>query len=97
MQALLILRQRVAGHLVDELLQAALPLLDELLLEDALIGAEGQLATPALAWQRRHDDLRVALQLISKPLKVGVATADDRLFQLEDGQIALIRSENEEK
>lgn len=87
----------MSGHLVDELLEALATVLDEVLLEEALVAAERQLPSPGLAGQRGHDDLRVALQLRSQPLEVAVAPADDRLLQLEDGQVALCKCNKKKK
>lgn len=60
----LILGQGVTCNSVDELLQAKSPLLDEGLLEDALITSEGQLSLQGLAWQRWYYNLTVSFQLI---------------------------------
>lgn len=48
-QAALVLRQRMSGYLVDERLQPLAPLLDETLVKDALIAAEGHLSFPGLS------------------------------------------------
>lgn len=89
MQTLLVLRQRMTGHLVDELLQALLAVLDEVLLENAVVTSERQLSFPALARQRRHDDLTVALQLVTQPLEVAIPSTNARVLKFEDWQIGL--------
>lgn len=58
MQASLILGQRMAGYFIDETLQALAPILDEVLIEDAVVAAERHLALPCFAWQRRNNNLR---------------------------------------
>lgn len=44
--------------LVDELLEGLPPSLDEFLLENAVVVAEGQLSLQGFAGQRRNDDLK---------------------------------------
>lgn len=56
-QATLVLRQRMSSYLVDERLQALSSLLNEVLIEESFISAEGHLSFPGLAWQRRHHNL----------------------------------------
>ena len=54
------------GHLVQELLQAKSPLLDELRLEDAVVVVEeGELLGEGLPGDGRHHDLHCAGQLVS--------------------------------
>ena len=65
MQTLLVLRQRMTGHLVYKQFQALLAILDKVLLENAIVAPERQLPFPAFARQRRHDDLAVALQFVA--------------------------------
>ena len=61
----------MAGYLVEEFLQAKSPLLDELRLEDSVVGAdEGKLLGESLAWQGGHHDLHRPGQFISQPLKI---------------------------
>ena len=65
------LNKRMSRHLVEELLQAQSPLLDELRLEDAVVaGDEGKLLGERLAWQGGHHDLNRPGQFISQPLKI---------------------------
>ena len=57
------------SHLVQELLQAKSPLLDELRLKDAVVVVkEGQLLGEGLAGDGRHHDLDCAGQLVPEPL-----------------------------
>ena len=57
------------GHLVQELLQAKSPLLDELRLEDAVVVVEeGKLLGEGLAGEGGHHDLDCPGQFISQPL-----------------------------
>ena len=49
--------ERRHDSLVDEDLEGRTPLLNETLLVDSVIGAEGQLPLQSLARQRRHHDL----------------------------------------
>ncbi|GMT27241.1 hypothetical protein PFISCL1PPCAC_18538, partial [Pristionchus fissidentatus] len=86
-QRALVLSERVAGDLVDELLQILPSVLDELLLEDAVVRAEWQLALQRLAGKRRHHDLAVSLQLSPQPLEVAVSPPHARLLLLEHRQI----------
>lgn len=58
-KATLILRQRMAGDLVDETLQPVPAVLDEVLIEEAVVAAERHLAFPRFAGQRRYDNLWV--------------------------------------
>lgn len=59
-----VLGERVAGDLVDELLQADSPLLDEGFLKEAFVLTERQLPLQGFARQRRYYNLAVSLQLI---------------------------------
>ena len=57
------------SHLVQELLQAKSPLLNELRLEDAVVGGEeGKLLGEGLAREGGHHDLDCPGQFISQPL-----------------------------
>lgn len=58
MQASLVLGQRMAGYLINETLQTLAPILDEVLVEDAVVAAERHLALPCFAWQCRNNNLR---------------------------------------
>lgn len=58
-KATLILRQRMAGDLVDETLQPVPAVLDEVLIEEAVVAAKRHLAFPRFAGQRRYDNLWV--------------------------------------
>ena len=63
------LNQRMPGHLVQELLQAKSPLLDELRLEDAVVVVEeGKLLGEGLAGEGGHHNLDCPGQFISQPL-----------------------------
>ena len=63
----------MTGDLVEELLQAKSPLLDELRLKDPVVTVEeGELLGEGLAWYGRHHDLHGAGQLVSKPLSLSL-------------------------
>jgi len=86
-QALLVLRQRVSRDLVDEHLEALPARLDEFVLVDAVVGAEGQLHLEGLAREGGNHNLAVPLQLVPEPLEVAVAPPHARLLHLEHRQV----------
>lgn len=86
-QTALVLGQRVTGDFVQELLQPLSPLLDKVLVEDAVVAAERHLALPRLARQRRHHDLAIALEFVPQPFKVAVPSSDARFLHFEHWQV----------
>lgn len=88
-QTALVLRERMAGHLVHELLEAFASILDEVLFEQSIITAERHLPLPRLARQRRHDNLAITLELRAQPLKVRISSPHRRFFLFEDRQVRL--------
>jgi len=69
-EAPLVLGERMPCHLVDKALQPGSPVLDEVLLKDAIVPTEWQLSLEGFARQRWHNNFAVSLELVPQPLEV---------------------------